>query len=203
MPSTQRSLTLSGQIWRLVTDGAAWLVQGFPTQLGVVLRRKIYARLLASCGICDIATGVELTGLQNIRIGDGVSINRGCTLLAADSSLDIGENTHLNKNVRIGAEGGGSVRIGRDVQIGPNTVIDPSAHRFAQANVPIREQGMEYGHIVVEDNVWIGANVVIVRDTRIGEGCVIGAGAVVTRDIEPYSVAGGVPAKVLRKRTGA
>lgn len=201
MSNAQPSSNLVGQAWRLIKEFALWLLHGFPTQLGVVLRRKIYAHFLASCGVCDISTGVEMTGLGNIRIGNGVSINTGCTLLAAGSSLHIGNNTHLNKNVRIGTQGGGSVYIGRDVQIGPNTVIDPSAHGFAQLHVPIREQSMTYGQIVVEDNVWIGANVVIVKDTRIGTGSIIGAGAVVTRDIKPYSVAGGVPARVIRKRT--
>jgi galactoside O-acetyltransferase len=66
---------------------------------------------------------------------------------------------------------------------------------------PIRLQGHDAGTIVIEDNVWLAANVTVVGGVRIGRGSVIAAGAVVTSDIEPYSIAGGVPARLIRRRT--
>ena len=61
-------------------------------------------------------------------------------------------------------------------------------------------QGHLYGEIVIEDDVWIAANCTITPGTRIGHGAVVGAGAVVTRDVEPYAIVGGVPARVIKQR---
>ncbi|QGY41956.1 maltose O-acetyltransferase [Pseudodesulfovibrio cashew] len=84
--------------------------------------------------------------------------------------------------------------------IGPNVVMDTSRHNDARADIPMREQGMTYAPITIEDDVWIGANVVITSGVNIGHGSIIGAGAVVVRDIPPFSVAVGVPCRVVRKR---
>ncbi|HOO26508.1 MAG TPA: DapH/DapD/GlmU-related protein [Clostridiales bacterium] len=74
------------------------------------------------------------------------------------------------------------------------------AHSYTDPDTPIVDQPTDQRKITIEDNVWIGANAVITPGITIGTGSIIGAGAVVTKDVEPYSVMGGVPAKLIRKR---
>ena len=94
----------------------------------------------------------------------------------------------------------GQIRIGNDVRIAPHVMMIAANHVFDDPDRPIREQGLDRGPIVIEDDVWIGGRVNVTAGVTIGRGSVIGAGAVVTRDIPPYSVAVGVPAKVIKSR---
>ena len=80
------------------------------------------------------------------------------------------------------------------------TVLRAANHCFDSLEKPIMLQGHLYGEIVIEDDVWIAANCTITPGTRIGHGAVVGAGAVVTRDVEPYAIVGGVPARVIGSR---
>ncbi len=73
-------------------------------------------------------------------------------------------------------------------------------HIFSDTTVPIRQQGDRGGDIVIEDDVWIGTHTIILTDVTIHKGAIIGAGAVVTKDVEPYAIVGGVPAKLIRYR---
>ena len=191
---------MPGQLLRIPLEFAEHLLSAMPTKLGVLARRAAFRLRCARCGPCDIATGVEVHGFANLEIGNGFSMNRNGGLYCRNARIRIGDNCHCNTNVRIGADGGGSVRIGNDVNIGPNTVIDPSNHVFSRTDIPICAQGLSFGDIVIEDDVWIGANVVVTQGVRIGRGCVIGAGAVVTRSIPPYTVALGVPARPVKTR---
>lgn len=75
-----------------------------------------------------------------------------------------------------------------------------SNHTFDNLDLPIIEQGHTYGEIIIEDDVWIASNCVVTANTRIGKSSIIAAGSVVTKDVEPYSIVGGVPAKLIRKR---
>lgn len=117
-----------------------------------------------------------------------------------NNKVSIGINCSFNRNVFIDAGEKGEIIIGNNVMIGPNTLLRAEDHAFDRIDIPICEQGHKAGIIKIEDDVWIGANVVITKDVTIGEGCVIGAGAVVTHDIPPYSVAAGVPARVIKSR---
>ncbi|MGE4554459.1 MAG: DapH/DapD/GlmU-related protein [Desulfovibrionaceae bacterium] len=191
------------QLLRIPGELLFHLLAAIPTKLGVLARRVLYRGLCARCGSCDIATGVEVHGFSNLEIGHDFSMNRQGGLYCRNGRIRIGDHCHFNSNVRIGADGGGEVRIGDGVDIGPNTVVDPSNHVFARTDVPIHKQGLRFGRIVIEDDVWIGANVVVVQGAHIGRGCVIGAGAVVRGEIPPGSVAVGVPARPVKRRDEA
>jgi galactoside O-acetyltransferase len=140
-------------------------------------------------------------GPERIRIGANFTCWRLCTLAACtDGRLEIGDRVSLNANVYIIACSGGKILIGNDVIIGPNVVLRSSDHTFDDLSVPIRQQGHTPGTIVIEDNVWIGANVTVVGGVRIATGSIVAAGAVVVDDVEANSMVGGVPARLIRKR---
>lgn len=187
-------------LFALPLEAAEALLRALPTRLGVFLRRLAYRPLLAGGRRFDILAGVEISSLRTLSIGDGTCIEARCTLLSRGGSLSIGENCYLNKNVRIGSDGG-EVRIGDNVMMGPNIVIDPSTHGHDRTDIPMRDQPLLHGSIEIGDDVWLGANSVVLRGVRIGKGCIVGAGAVVTRDLPPMSIAAGVPARVIGSRS--
>ena len=111
--------------------------------------------------------------------------------------LSIGDNS----GVGIRCEVYGPVTIGNDVMMGPDVVVYTSGHRFDRVDITMIEQGYtEPRPVNIGNDVWIGRRAIIMPGVTIGDGCVIGAGAVVTKDIPPYSLAGGVPAKVIKSR---
>ena len=120
-----------------------------------------------------------------------------------DGELTIGNRVALNANVYINACSGGTIRIGDDVIVGPNVVMRASDHAFDDVTRPMRDQGHTAGVIVIDDDVWLGANVTVVGGVRIGRGAVVAAGAVVSKDVEPYTIVGGVPARLIRRRDQA
>lgn len=136
-----------------------------------------------------------------IRLGDGVTLNRYAYITASRAGVAIGALSQINHFAVI--NGAGGVTIGRNVLIGPGAQLISYQHNYQNANVPIDSQGYTYEPITVEDDVWIGSNAVILAGVTIGRGCVIGAGAVVTKPCAPYSVLAGVPARVIKKRDSA
>jgi len=144
-----------------------------------------------------------IKGLNNINIGKNFFMAPNCTILSegnSDQKIIIRNNVALNYNVMINANEKGFIEINDNVMIGPNTVIRASNHNYSDLTKPIRHQAHSQGRIFIEEDVWIGANTTILANVKIGKGVVIGAGAVVTSDIPSYSVAVGVPAKVIKTR---
>lgn len=148
--------------------------------------------------------GAYIANIANIKIGEKFSISKFCFLFSQDpagkSELVIGNRVSLNCNVMINADCGGKIHIGNNVIIGPMTVLRASNHNFGNVNIPIRDQGHSAGFIVIEDDVWIGACVVILPNVTIGKGAVIGAGSIVTKSIPSMAIAVGNPARVIRFR---
>lgn len=93
----------------------------------------------------------------------------------------------------------GPVTLGNKVTIGSGAQITGLTHNFEDVNVPISDQGVTPNVTVVEDDVWIGGNSVIIQGLRIGTHCIIASGSVVTRDVPPYSVVAGNPARVIKQ----
>jgi len=182
-----------------------YFIRYMPGNSGVVLRILIYKNLFASCGKnVYISQGCEIKGVRNITLGSNVQLGFNNLLYASgigNERIEIGNNVSLNANVMINADRGGSITIGDNVIIGPNVVLRSSNHKFNTTQIPIREQGHESGRIIIKEDVWIGANVVVLPNVTIGKGTVVGAGAVVNKDVEEYSIIGGVPAKVISKRS--
>ena len=120
-------------------------------------------------------------------------------LYGNDGEINIGDNCLINNNVQIGSSGS-KITIGNNVLIAPNVVIRAADHVYKDSKKLIVEQGHQGAQIVVEDDVWICSNCVITKGCNLGKGCVIAAGSVVTKSVKPYTLAGGVPAKEIRKR---
>ena len=112
--------------------------------------------------------------------------------------LEIGKKCSLNQGCNINAAGG--IIIGNNVRIAAYTVMNSVDHIYYDKSTDIKDQGYIKGKIIIEDDVWIGAGVKINKGITIGKGSVIGAGSVVTKDIPPFSVAAGVPAKIIKER---
>lgn len=88
-----------------------------------------------------------------------------------------------------------------DVMIGPNLCILPHNHHFERTDITMREQGIEAPRVTrIEDDVWIGRNVIMTPGRTVRRGTIIGAGCVLTKDFEPYSIVGGNPSRLIRKR---
>ena len=172
------------------------LLGWIPTPVGIALRCLGLKPFLGRCGSVRLATGVELLGMRNMHLADGVRIGRHCILTAQNGSLVMGERVALSANVHVGADDG-VITIGPRTAIGTGTVLRAANHCIDRTDIPMMDQGHVPGEIHIEEDVWIGANCVITADVRIGRGAVVGAGAVVTHDVAPYAIVGGVPARVI------
>jgi len=175
-------------------------IQNIPGRIGIYVRFFYWKSKLKKCGKICLNQGCIITAPSNISLGDYIYILEGCSLYAHDNGkITIGDYSACNNNVNINATGDGVIQIGTSVIIGPNTVIRASNHNYSLRDKPISTQGHSGGAIIIEDDVWLGANVVVLPGVTIGTGSIIGAGAVVNKDIPPFSLAAGVPAKVIRE----
>lgn len=145
----------------------------------------------------QVSWGVTVRGPGTISIGDAVRIREG-VILQAGSEISIGDQTDINPFTTIY----GQVHIGNYVMIAAHVMLAGGNHRFDDRTRPMMHQGHTCLGIVIEDDVWIGANVVVVDGVRIGKGAVVGAGAVVTRDVPSYAIVVGNPAKLIKYRPG-
>lgn len=131
------------------------------------------------------------------HVGRPVYIMRGCDLLSPEG-ISIGNYVCINHGAMLG--GHGSLTIGSHVNIGPNVLLLTANHRFDGYDRPMSQQGVVPAPVTIEDDVWLGANVVVLPGNRIGRGAIVGANAVVTHDVEPFAIVGGVPARLLKYR---
>lgn len=123
-----------------------------------------------------IAANVRIKG--KVKIGKGSSIAQNCTLSGENVGIFIGEN----------------------VMIAPNVVLVAFSHGTSDNDVPMSFQKNIEASIIIEDDVWISSNCTIGKGVTIGKGSIVGANSFVNKDISAYSIVGGVPAKVIKKR---
>ena len=140
---------------------------------------------------------------DTVRIGSNTYLQVGfwldCGGEDSPGVLEVGHHCQFGPYVSMNA-GGSSITIGDHVGIAHLTSIHAGQHVFTDPSRPIFEQGVTHQGIRIEDDCWIGAKSTILDGVTVGRGSVIGAGAVVTGDIPAYSVAVGVPARVIKKR---
>lgn len=211
--------------WRYFLEQTLLFLIGWvPTIAGILIRSLFYRLILRMEGWAAIERNVRLRFADHIRLSHGVYLDEGTYLHACPQGIEIGENTivmhgavlHVynfrnmpHSGISIGRDsligeysvirGQGGVVIGDRVYTSPFTQIIAVNHVFDDPTRPFVDQGITAEGIVIEDDVWLGASAVITDGVRIGKGAVVAAGAVVTRDVPPHTVVGGVPARVLRE----
>ena len=210
---------------RYLLEQSLFLLVGWiPTIVGVGIRALAYRLILHMEGVAAIENGVRLRYASYIWLGRGSYIDQGAYLHACPEGIEIGRDTivmhgailhvynfrniphsgiKIGRNSLIGeycvVRGQGGVEIGDRVYTSPFTQIIAVNHVFDDPERPFTEQGITAEGIVIEDDVWIGAGAIVTDGVRIGRGAVVAAGAVVTQDVPPHTVVGGVPARQIKK----
>lgn len=140
------------------------------------VRRLICKPLFDECGSClNVEKGANFGTGAGIKIGSGSGI---------------GSNAQIR----------GKLTIGDNVLMGPDVVILTTNHRYERFDLPIGKQGMTSEPVTIGNDVWIGQRVMIMPGVNIGNGSIIAAGAVVTKDVPDYAIVGGIPAKIIKYR---
>ncbi len=154
---------------------ASWLPQSSHFPPACFIRRFFAKGIITSCG-------------------KGVNIEKGARFTPG---LEIGNRS----GVGIKCELNGPIIIGNDVMMGPEVVIYTDGHKHDRTDIPMMDQGFtDYQPVTIGNDVWIGRRVIIMPGVTIGDGVIIGAGAVVTKDAPAYTVIAGVPAKCVKNR---
>jgi acetyltransferase-like isoleucine patch superfamily enzyme len=209
---------------RFLWQGTVLTLLGWlPTVMGSVLRGLAYRCVLGAVGKgCFIEKGVRWQVPGRVFLGrrvmvgencfidansltsrivleDDVWLSRGCYVVAGPGvEIKVGQQAYIGHRCLLYGHGG--IRIGRDVLLANDVQLICGNHTFARRDVPIRSQPTEERPIVIEDDVWLGASAIVLGGVTVGQGSVVGAGAVVTQSLPPYSIARGVPARVVGVR---
>jgi len=169
----------------------------------VTLRHKRRISIGESC-ILEDHVFIDALSQNGVTLGDNVTIAKYSTIQCTGVIQELGVGVVIGDNSAIGAYsflgGQGGINIGQNVIIGPKVSIFSENHEFDQLDIPIRLQHPTRKGVVIEDNCWIGANSTIVDGVTIHSGCIVAAGSVVTKDVAPNTITGGVPAKTIRVR---
>lgn len=141
----------------------------------------VYGRKRAKIGNSDIHPTAIIREGEHVSIGDNCLINH-------------------NNVIQAGKSKNGTITIGNYVHTGTNVIMLAFNHGFYTRDIPTKQQDYLEAPIVIEDDVWIGAGVIILAGVTIGKGAIIASNAVVNKDVPPYTIVGGVPAKIIKER---
>lgn len=200
------------------------LFSNFPGSLGYLFRKRFFKSLFKQMGGGVIlGQGIVVRHPNRISFGNRVAIDDNVLLDASgagDEGLVLGDDVIVSRNCVIQGKTG-PVKLGNKVDIGCNTILTSGNGIYVgssvliagncyigggryvtdRTDIPMMEQGIfSKGPVVIEEDVWLGAGVTVLDGVKIGRGSIVGAGALVTKDLPAYSVAVGVPAKVVKSR---
>ena len=154
--------------------------------------RIAWSALILGSNFFQSTYGAIAVGAKS-RIGNFTRLDAGY-----DGTIHIGSRSLIDDHCFITAQS--SVRIGNNVLMAAYCFVTDFNHSILRRDMPVHAQGYQRRPVIIEDDVWIGAHCVILLGVHIGKGAVIGAGSVVTHDVEPYTVVAGNPAKHIRTR---
>lgn len=167
------------------------------------VKRSVFRRLYFGIGI-RMKSSVQSQYAMKFRYwtgsrfvehcGKNVNFEHGARF---NPELSIGDNSGIGVNCTISGE----THIGNDVMMGPDCIMYSYSHAHSRIDIPMDKQGFEDPTpICIGDDVWIGARVIILPGVTVGNHVIIGAGAVVTKNVPDYAIVGGAPAKIIRMR---
>jgi len=142
---------------------------------------------------------------RGIVLGNKVTIGKFAVIRPTNyyggdlgEGLSVGDDSNIGPFAYIGCSG--FVQIGSHVLMSPRVSIYSENHNFGSTDIPMKAQGVTRDNVVIEDDCWIASNSIILSGVTIGKGSIISAGSVVTKDVPPFSIVAGVPARIIRKR---
>ena len=153
-----------------------------------------------------IGDGVEINALSKngVHIGNNVSIHRNTIIDCTGGIRSIGDEIKIGNSVGFSPhcyiQVRGKVEIGDNVIFGPYAKIFSENHNFSNTEIPITSQGESRKGVNVMNDVWVGSNVIILDGVTVGQFSIIAAGSLVNKDVPPYSIVAGVPAKIIKMR---
>lgn len=215
----EKTLTL----WKLPElTGFAWvagwrILRGLSVRLqmgraaGLVLCEKrvrlYHPRHIRAGRSFSLEEGCEIVGLskKGVCFGSKCTVKRGAVIRPTNvllnepgDGLSVGNGSNIGAYSYIGCSG--YIEIGENVMMGPRVNLMAENHNFDRTDIPMKEQGVTRSFIKIEDDVWLGVGSTVTAGVTVGKGSIIAAGAVVTKDVPPFSIVGGVPASILRER---
>jgi len=212
--------------WRF----AEWLsfscIAGFRLLRGYLLKLRVWH--IDGWMLCDRHSRVLFP--RHLKAGRAFSIEEGCLIIALSKrgivfgnrctvgrfsyiaptnplvgepgeGLKVGDHSNIGPYSYIGCSG--FIEIGNNVMMGPRVNLLSEQHNHDDAAATMKSQGVSRSFIRIEDDCWIGANSTVLAGVTVGKGSIIAAGAVVTKDVPPNSIVGGIPARIIRERTSA
>lgn len=164
-------------------------------------RHKISMGKKVMLGDFVVVNGLSVNG---VALGDAVTVDSFAQIRGSGVARHLGEGVTIGNRTAVGMYnviwGQGGVRIGNDCLLGPQVTIVSENHVTTNAHKPIREQGESRSEVAIGNDVWIGAGATILAGSTIGDGAVVAAGAVVRGVVEPLTIVGGVPARIIGTR---
>jgi len=140
----------------------------------------------------------HIAGKSKMKIKGNPRIHPTASLRCG-ANIQLGQNSHINQFCCIWASENSKIVLGDNLLMGPGVKIFSSNHS-TKLGLTMNEQDWKEKDVIIGNDVWLGANVVVVPGVKIGDGSVVASGAVVTKDVLPYSMIGGVPAKMIKGR---
>jgi len=202
-----RSLFIYGAaFWRGI-----WHRIWFRKAKGMVLvgrgARIIHAQHLTvgSNFIAEEYCEINCLSVNGIKLGNKVTIGSYALIRPTGKyggepgmGLIVGDNSNIGPFAYIGCSG--MITIGSNVMISPRVSIYAENHNFSRTDITMKEQGVTREDVIIEDDCWIAANSIVLAGVTIGKGSIVAAGSVVTKDVPPYSIVAGSPARVIKSR---
>lgn len=192
-----RGLMLICSVWKLKRFSRSFVHRSSVVKCAGLIKSGINLNIDRGCFINALSIEGIIFG-SNVSIGKYTTIECSGTLKSLGKGLKVGDNVGLGTHGFFGCAGG--ITIGDNTIFGNYISLHSENHNYSNTNVPIRLQGVNRKGIIIGCDCWIGSKATILDGANIGDGCIVAAGAVVRGTIPPYSIIGGVPAKIIKQR---
>ncbi|MBC8207258.1 MAG: acyltransferase [Kiritimatiellaeota bacterium] len=208
---TSHACVLFGRLvlFRILRGGIVWFRLGAARGLILCERnvRILFGSYIRAGKKLNLEEGCEIVGIstRGVVFGDRCTVGRFATIRptsvllgAPGDGLKVGDRSNIGSYSYIGCSG--YIEIGNNVMMGPRVNLMAENHNFERTDIAMKEQGVTRSFIKIEDDVWLGVGSTVLAGVTIGRGSIVAAGAVVTKDVPPFSIVGGVPAKIIKNR---